>query len=137
MIKTNFKKYLSEGIVHIEDMPIDVFIKMLDKIEKLSITQKLDGAALGVGLDEGKFFTSRELKGGKRFFSPEDYPDTSTYDGFRSAHQVLQKISSNMLDILGKNCFINCEILFGQQPNAIMYNEKDQNKLKIKVFYLL
>lgn len=124
------KTYIEEGIDHIEDLPIEDFIFAIENFNKMIATQKLDGANLRVGVDKnGKFYTSRESKsGGKRFYKSSDYPeDVIAYDGFRTAHQVLDKKKDIISKILGKGSAAEVEILYKRQPNAITYGKDGLN----------
>lgn len=99
-MKTKFTKFLTEGnndygITHLEDLDVETFIRSVERIHKLEAVQKLDGANLRGGLDEkGRLYSSREQKGGKRFYDQKDFPKNSAYDGFRAAHEVLKKIEN-------------------------------------------
>lgn len=123
------KTFVSEGITHIEDLPIEDFLFAIENFNKMIATQKLDGANLRVGIDSaGKFYTSRESKGGKRFYKASDYPDdVISMDGFRSAHQAMEKKKSEIADILGKGSACEIEILYKRQPNAITYGKDGLN----------
>lgn len=124
------KTYIWEGIDHIEDLPIEDFIFAIENFNKMIATQKLDGANLQVGVDkDGKFYTSRESKrGGKRFYKASDYPeDVIAYDGFRTAHMVLNKKKDIISKILGKGSAAEVEILYKRQPNAITYGKDGLN----------
>ena len=123
------KTFVSEGIDHIEDLPIEDFIFAIENFNKMIATQKLDGSNLRVGVDEnGKFYTSRESKGGKKFYKASDYPeDVIAYDGFRTAHQVLEKKKDVISKILGTGSAAEVEILYKRQPNAITYGKDGLN----------
>jgi hypothetical protein len=123
------KTFVSEGIAHIEDLPIEDFLFAIENFNKMIATQKLDGANLRVGVDkDGKFYTSRESKGGKRFYKTSDYPDdVIAMDGFRSAHQALEKKKSEIAKVLGSGSACEIEILYKRQPNAITYGKDGLN----------
>ena len=123
------KTYFSEGIAHIEDLPIEDFLFAIENFNKMIATQKLDGANLRVGVDkDGKFYTSRESKGGKRFYKAADYPDDQvSVDGFRSAHMALEKKKDVISKILGKGSACEIEVLYKRQPNAITYGKDGLN----------
>jgi hypothetical protein len=112
------------GIPHVEDLPIETFLLMLKKLPQLTAVQKLDGANLLIGRDvQGKLFASREQKGGQRFYKPNEMPKRSAYDGFRAALAACLQIN----DILSQNIkpgqTLSCEILFGEQPNTVVYGK--------------
>ena len=123
------KTFLSEGIAHIEDLPIEDFLFAIENFNKMIATQKLDGANLRVGVEKGgRFYTSRESKGGKRFYKASDYPDdVVSMDGFRSAHQALEKKKDEISEILGNGSACEIEILYRRQPNAITYGKDGLN----------
>jgi hypothetical protein len=139
-MKLNFKsfnqKFLTEGsdfgIAHIEDLDIETFIRSIENIHKLEAIQKLDGANLRVGIDEnGELFTSREQKGGKRFYNEHDFPKNSAYDAFKAAHLVLEKVEGSIQEVLDKGESINLEIIFGAQPNTVFYGKDNVNYIAL------
>ena len=125
----SFKSYLQlnesgYGITHIEELPVETFIRLLNGLEQLRAVQKLDGANLLMGIDrDGKLYTSREQKGGKRFYKLTDYPTHSAYDGFKTAHSVLEKVAGDIKKVVPAGTAVNCEILFGAQPNTVIYGK--------------
>lgn len=122
---------LVEGITHIEDLPIEQFINSVKNISLYDISEKIDGANLHFGIDEtGKFFTSREGKGGKRFYSYTDWGQKFWQTGFKSAHLALEKISKGLKakGLLKPGDQIEVEVLFGQLPNTVPYSG-DTNQL--------
>ena len=123
------KTYLDEGITHIEDLPIEDFLFAVENFNKMIATQKLDGANLRVGIDkDGKFYTSRESKGGKRFYKSSDYPeDAISSDGFRSAHQALDKKKTEIKEVLGTGSAAEIEVMYRRQPNSITYGKDGLN----------
>ncbi|HEY6436083.1 MAG TPA: hypothetical protein VIY47_05805, partial [Ignavibacteriaceae bacterium] len=82
---------ISKGISHIEDLPIDTFINVLENLHEYEITEKVDGAEILFGIDERGFYTSREAKGGNRVYSVEDYSVTFPTTYMRSAHILLEQ----------------------------------------------
>jgi hypothetical protein len=141
-MKLNFKTYTAKsfltegtsdyGIPHIEDLDIEAFLRVLEKLHEFSAVQKLDGANLRVGLDDdGELFTSREQKGGLRFYKESDYPKNSAYDGFRAAHAVLEKAEGYFMQVLVPGESINLEILYGPQPNTVFYGKDNLNYIAL------
>lgn len=115
---------LHEGLTHIEDLGINDFISRIENMSDMIISEKLDGANLWMGFDlNGKFFTSRagKTKNIKPFYSVKDYPNTSAYSGFKSAHQALEQSSKKIAKHLKPGQSAEVEILFGRQPNAVTY----------------
>jgi hypothetical protein len=113
---------LYEGIDHIEALPIDAFLHAVENLSKFIASEKLDGANMIFGFDEdGKFYTSREAKRGGRFYSADDWENKAAWNGFKSAHAALQKVSPLLRTELRPGEAVECEVLFGRQPNAITY----------------
>lgn len=125
---TNFIK-LSEGssdysIIHVEDLDVEAFIRVLENIQELDAVQKLDGANLRAGLDDrGEIYASREQKGGKRFYKQADFPKTSAFDGFRAAFEVLKQNEDLVKDVLSPGEAMNLEVIYGAQPNTVFYGK--------------
>ena len=110
------------GITHLEDLPIETFLRMLKELPKLRCVQKLDGANLVAGVDvQGRFYTSREQKGGDRFYKVADFPKRPAYDGFKTAHAALEQVKDTLLKVLKPGMAISCEIIYGDQPNTVIY----------------
>lgn len=136
-MKLTFKTFalLNEGasdysISHLEDLDVESFIRAIDKLHDLQAVQKLDGANLRMGLDDnGRMYTSREQKGGKRFFSQKDFPDKSSFDGFRAAHELLTKVEPEVKAILSPGEAVNMEVIYGAQPNTVFYGKDNLNYL--------
>lgn len=113
---------LNEGIVHIEALPVRDFINAIENVATFTASEKLDGSNLTFGFENnGKFYTSREAKGGKRFYNEDDFSDRPADTGFKSAHNVLQKVVGEMKGVLDNGEAVEVEVLYGRQPNAIVY----------------
>lgn len=136
-MKTKFSTFLTEGsndysITHLEDLDVEAFIRAIERLHKLEAVQKLDGANLRGGLDEkGRLYSSREQKGGKRFYDQKDFPKNSAYDGFRAAHEVLKKMEPQIEQILAPGESFNLEVIYGEQPNTVFYGKDGLNYLAI------
>lgn len=118
------REILNEGIKHLEDLPVKEFINNLRNINKFEITEKIDGANLWFGLDEeGRFYTSREAKSGKKYYSENDWGKKFWETGFKSAHKVLEIISEKLKEkgLILPGDIIETEILFGKLPNTVPY----------------
>jgi len=110
------------SIPHIESLPINKFLDTVKELYKYRATEKLDGANLIFGKNlKGEFYTSREGKNGQRYYSYLQYPDNVACNGFRSSHVALYNIIDYLDDILHDGQAIETEILYGKQPNAIVY----------------
>lgn len=110
------------GIPHLEILPVDEFISAIKNLSHFIATEKLDGANLVFGFDmEYKFYTSRQAKHGKRFYTHNDYELTANNNGFRSAHDALNASASRLRQVLKRGEAVEIEMLYGYQPNAIVY----------------
>ncbi len=114
---------LNEGIDHIEDLPPEDFVRAVRNMSKMIATEKLDGSNLIFGFDSsGKFYTSREAKGGSdRFYSVNDYANRAADNGFKAAHAALEKVAPKLKKVVDSGEAVEVEVLFGRQPNAIVY----------------
>lgn len=121
-IRTNHGVYhLNEYISHIEDLPPEEFLHSVKNIATLIATEKLDGANLTIGIDkEGNLYTSREAKGGNRTYK-NTAPTRAGENGFCAAFTALKQSESMIKKVLKAGDAVECEILFGRQPNAIVY----------------
>jgi hypothetical protein len=120
----HIQRILTEGITHIEDLPIDEFVDTLRNMATMAAQEKLDGAQLWVGSDEeGKLFTSREGKrnGAERRYTPEDWPLISAFNQFRAAHAAIAAKSQEIQRVLRPGDTVEAEVLFGRQPNSVTY----------------
>lgn len=120
---------LQEGIAHLEDLPVQRFIKTVETLKDKIITEKLDGSNLWFGFDPKGFFTSREGKSSKtaRFYNVSDYAPVAAYNGFRAAHLALESVKAEILQELKEEDLIEVEIMFGRQPNTVTYGVDDKN----------
>ena len=67
---------LNEGIQHIEALPVRDFINAIENVANFTASEKLDGSNLTFGFENnGRYYTSREAKGGKRFYTESDFSD--------------------------------------------------------------
>lgn len=126
---TNRSKHrLVEFITHLEDLPLEKFLDAVENLSKYRADEKMDGANLLFGFDNrGRFYTSREAKGGKRYYSESDYPDVSAYDPFVAAHRALQKHEDTLRMVLGTSGPVVTEVLYGTQPNTVAYGKDGYN----------
>lgn len=110
------------GIKHIEALLPDEFIDIVSNFNRTLITEKIDGAKLTFGFDENnQFYTSREDKGGDRYYSLSDFPNIPSCNAFKGVHDALQQVSCTLFEIIGNNRPIDVEVLYGRQPNSIVY----------------
>lgn len=113
------------GIPYFEDMPIKDIVYFLNNLDAFQAFEKYDGVSLNVGFDEyGQFFTSRAAKGNAtKIYQSTDWGESGASDVFRAAHTVLYKNVDKLKKVLGKNQNVQIEILYGKQPNAIIYGK--------------
>lgn len=118
-----FIKFLLEGITHIEDLDVDELVSVLKNLSKYIATEKLDGAALTFGLDvDGKLYCSRQQKGSAiKKYDPESWGDGAAGVGFKSAHTALIQVADKLRTVVPVDVLVEVEVLFGAQPNAIIY----------------
>lgn len=122
---------LVESIIHLEDLPVSQFVRAIETLKDKTVTEKLDGANLWFGHDDRGFFTSREGKGGNRFYSVDDWKMVANYNGFRAAHAALESVDRIIEKYLKPNDVVEAEILFGRQPNTVVYGSEDKNFIVI------
>jgi hypothetical protein len=118
---------LTGSIPHFESLHPDKILAVVHDIihnhDDITITEKLDGNNLIVGYDNlGKFYTSREAKGDQRYYSIHEYDNTAANACFIHAHDALQS-HPTLKHAIGNGFQIECEIMYGRQPNAIVYGE--------------
>ena len=112
---------LNETIDHIEDLHPEEFLRSVKNIAYLIATEKLDGANLTVGIDNhGQLYTSREAKGGERMYK-KTAPTRAAENGFCAAFTALKQAEPLIKKVLKSGEAVECEILFGRQPNTIVY----------------
>jgi hypothetical protein len=113
---------LNKGIPHLEDLSPRDFLNVIENIAAYTITEKLDGANLVVGFDnDGTMYTSRSAKGGDKHYTMESYPNRPANNGFRQAHGALENVEGQLRGALDCGESVEMEILYGRQPNAIIY----------------
>lgn len=113
---------LNRGIPHLEDLPPQKFLDVVENLAICTITEKLDGANLVFGFDnDGKFYTSRETKSGNRYYTAEQYEGRPGNNGFRLAHDALARCEAILMEVLDNGEAAEVEVLYGRQPNAIIY----------------
>lgn len=124
---------IMEGISHIEDLPLQDFMRAVETLKDKVVTEKLDGSNLWFGIDETGFYTSREGKSkkGNRFYKVEDYPLIASYNGFRAAHLALAKHTEVINKHLANGDVVEIEVLFGRQPNTVTYGNEEKNFIVI------
>jgi len=113
---------LNRGITHLENLPPHKFLEVIENLAIYTITEKLDGANLIFGFSvTGQPYTSRRPKGGKLHYTVESYSNRPANNGFRQAHLALMKEEATLRSVLDCGEAIEVEVLYGRQPNAIVY----------------
>lgn len=116
---------------HLEDLSLDDFIRAVENIAEMHVSEKLDGANLWLGIDErnDQLFTTREGKSRRasRFYSEAEYPRVAAYNGFRGVHAALQQVETDVRQALQPGQMVELEVLYGRQPNAVVYGAGDRS----------
>lgn len=110
-------------IKHFENLSDHDLHFFLNHISEFVVSEKVDGYNLLFGRDEKGFFTSRETRGGKRYYSEKEYPISYASTFQRSAHIALDYLYS----ICGRphmqiGDLFEVEILYGKMPNVVLYD---------------
>jgi hypothetical protein len=134
-MKTSFKSFLrvpakmNEGVQHLEDLSLEDFIDAVENLNKMIATDKLDGTNLWFGLDmDGKFYTSREGKrSSAKVYDVKDYKLSIGTNGIRATHGALEDNLKEIKKILKPGDAIEVEILYGRQPNSVVYGKDGMN----------
>jgi len=114
---------ISKGITHIEDLSVNEFLHTLRCIHEFEITEKVDGAQILFGIDEGGFYTSREAKGGSRIYNADDYGIVFQSTYMRSAHSLLEQALPQLKAAgLKRGDQVEAEVLYGELPNVVPYS---------------
>lgn len=142
-IKSKFSEskqlVLTEGISHIEDIPVDEFIEFIEDMlyanEPLITSIKYDGVQnLSFGIDEdGRIYTTRRKSFGSKqelWYSWQDIPKIPAYNQVRSATQFITTLYKRYKDIfmkylgeyVGKPVEWECEVVSTMYTNVIRYN---------------
>lgn len=125
---------ISEGITHLDDLPMSKFLEVLGRLKSMSFTEKLDGSNLWVGRDDqGKLYTSREGKRTKaeRMYSPDQWNAVGGNNAFKAAHTALLKVEDKLKKTIGTDQGVNLEVLFGSQPNTVDYGDEGKNMIAV------
>lgn len=124
VISTNHGVFkLNETVAHIEDLPPQEFLRCIRNIANLIASEKLDGANMIVGVDNsGRLYVSREFKGGGRIYK-NTAPTRAAENGFCAAFTALKQVEPIIRHVIKDGEAIECELLFGRQPNAIVYGD--------------
>lgn len=112
---------LGKGIPHLFDLKPQKFMEAISNLDKFEITEKIDGVNLIFGLDDKGIYVSRESKGGIKVYNPSEFESTGANNIPRAVLHALLDVSTLIRRVLEPGDIIECEILFGRQPNAIVY----------------
>lgn len=128
------RQILSEArgrhITHIEDLPIEQFIDAVRNLNLYNISEKIDGFNLKFGIDETGFYVQSK-SAFRKYRTSDEWGDDFRWTGFRSAHKALAEILPEILklNLMKVGDEIEAEVLFGERPNTIPYN--NANKIVI------
>jgi len=113
------------SIPHIEDLDPLEFLHVIQNLGRMRATEKLDGSNMIVGCDDnGYLYTSREAKGhAKRCFLTHDWSLNAYDNAFRNAHAAVYLLQTYFYQYLQPGDQLEVEVLFGQQPNTILYGD--------------
>lgn len=117
-------KSASKSIQYIEDLAPAEFVEVIKNLPKMVVSEKLDGTSFAFGLDDdGCFYTTRSGKGSADSikFAAKDWGISAAANGFKAAHAALKQHSDLIAEVLAPGEAVDIEILFGRQPNTIVY----------------
>ncbi len=133
-VHSTFKQFLTEtvnklknkskAIAYLEDLEVKDFIDLIRNISKQIISEKLDGTAFTFGFDDdGVFYTTRSGKGSQdtMYYKASDWYISAASNGFKAAHAALKKQQDILSEYVKPGMAVDIEILFGRQPNTIIY----------------
>lgn len=105
---------------HLEDIKPQELLKTLLNFDKCILQEKMDGYSSVFGIDEdGKFYSSREVKNGQRFYSDSEYGNGSWATSFRASHKAARNL---IAPFLKPGDSVQVELLPNNQPNAVPYD---------------
>lgn len=109
------------GIKHLEALSLPDFLHAVNNLSSYIATEKLDGFNMRFGYNLGGAFYVRKRK--KFCFEIDEWEHVPANNGFRSAHAALQFIEPRLRKVLDNGEEVEAEILYGCQPNAIIYGQ--------------
>ncbi len=123
----NTFKQNNMSIQHLDDLPAEQMLKVVSTLSSGTVSTKLDGANLWVGVDQQGVYVSREgkSKSAPKIYTPGQFEDVAPNDQFKAALQALQAVKTKLSDVLSPNEMIEVEVIFGSQPNVISYHGGD------------
>lgn len=116
--------YLFESlssISHLEHLPVNDFIEVVTNLDQYIVSEKVDGAALNVGIDEHGVYTSYGKQADDRKYNTSDYEFKFATTYRRSSHAALVKVEDILRKHMSEGDEIALEILFGKYPNVVPY----------------
>jgi hypothetical protein len=121
---------ISEGITHIHDLSVGVFIdtvrKMVNNDKSMEVSVKFDGNAnLGIGIDnKGKLYFDRAVKGqSEKLRGPNDYPSKFVYNALRAAMAAILSKKREFEKYMEPGDYTDVEVMFEAIPNSIEYGK--------------
>ena len=144
--------YIQEGIKHIEDVKVEKFLNIVEKIieqinkdNNIDISVKVDGIQnISFSVILGKLYQQRISKGQQILKSnPNDWPKDYIYNEIRQQHTFMQLafkdpilknifFKKEMYFNKDKNYSFECEILPQKVGNSIVYTNDTSNLIFIR-----
>lgn len=146
MAQQAFKSYLKDkqalptlksknkAIQYLEDIDASRFLEVLKSLKSKVITEKMDGTSFKFGFDNnGKFFTTRSGKGNadKIFYKAADWGISAASNGFKAAHLAIKEHQSDLKEVMLPGEAVDIEILYGRQPNTVVYGLDGTNYIML------
>ena len=122
MAKTILKEN-KESIPHLEHLAIDDFLHVIDNLGEYTLSEKVDGANLFMGIDEKGFYTYYGKSYDKKY-SVDEYPIQFSTTYRRAAHAALEQVLDTIRQYVGVGDEISLEVIFGKFPNVVPYTSK-------------
>lgn len=115
------------GIKHLIDIDTPQFIGIVRGLGDYTASEKYDGANLWFGIDGGEVYVSREgkNKSAQKIFTPGNFEDVAANDQFKAALIALGTVKTKLSNILEQTDIVECEVIFGKQPNVVTYADDD------------
>jgi hypothetical protein len=102
----------------------------LEEPGEFTYQEKVDGSNLKFKLDRSFPWAMRKTTNGQVYTKPEDWGTDFWVTGFRASHQALIDVLPDLIDqnrsfpIYNGGETLDMEMLFGDTPNTILYNDK-------------
>lgn len=112
-----------KGIKHLDNLTLTELVSFVNSMHEATITEKIDGYYLCMGLDNIGLFTSREGKGGTRIYNISALEKTFKNVYHIIAHTLLEQNKDILIKSgLSVGDIYEIEVLYGKIPNVIEYD---------------